>query len=94
MNVSGPFNSLNRESEKEEEEEDDYDVTSSLPGWQVAARGIDLALNNRVDAAHKLLEGTDGIQARAGVCFLAFMVSRLCVSYNTDSELFVVYCMY
>lgn len=57
-------------------------------GWQVASRGIQLALNNRVDEAQKLLKsaaaaanaagyndgGVAALQAQAGFCFLAFMV--------------------
>jgi hypothetical protein len=48
-------------------------------GWQLARRGIHLALNNRVEEAEKLLRSSadkSGCpQAQAGYCFLAFMVS-------------------
>ena len=54
-------------------------------GWQLASRAIQLALNNRVEEAQRLLRtashhGGDreaSLQAQAGVCFLTFMVRSL-----------------
>jgi len=62
-----------------EDEEDDEDE----PGWMLATKAIKLALNNRVEEAQLLLAATAEdaddepsrrLQARAGQCFLAFMV--------------------
>ncbi len=60
---------------------DDYEMES---GWELAARGVRLALNNRVEEAERLLRGRaevggmdpDGgrLQAQAGLSFLTFMV--------------------
>ena len=78
--ASYTFDSPTENHEEDDDYDDEYDLSPDpVPGWRLAARGVELALNNRVDAAHRLLEGTDGIQARAGVCFLAFMVRMVVV---------------
>ena len=53
-------------------------VPTQLQGWELANRGIQLALNNRVEEAQKLLRGSGPgcMQSQAGYCFLTFMVSR------------------
>eukprot|EP00095_Tigriopus_kingsejongensis_P011260 snap_masked-scaffold708_size108518-processed-gene-0.10 protein:Tk11260 transcript:snap_masked-scaffold708_size108518-processed-gene-0.10-mRNA-1 annotation:"tetratricopeptide repeat protein 39c" len=44
-------------------------------GWHLAARGIELALNNRVEDAQNLLKSdpNNSIHTQAGYCFLTFM---------------------
>ena len=55
------------------------DVAAAAAGWQLARRGIHLALNNEVEEAQEMLraeaEGNGCPQAQAGFCFIAFMVS-------------------
>ena len=47
-----------------------------LAGWQVASRGIELALNNRMDDGIKLLKNESTcIHRQAGYCYLTFIVS-------------------
>ena len=67
-------------------DEDDLD---SLEGWEIARRGVHLALNNQVEKALNLLKAAASsttvasdletriaaMQSQAGLCFLAFMVS-------------------
>ena len=63
-------------------------------GWQLARRAIQMALNNRVDEAQRLLRSNlvgcpeeDGLQAQAGLSFLTFMVSF----YDIESRLTTAY---
>ena len=52
------------------------DDRGGLTGWQVAYRGIELALNNQVDEAQKLLKADSScIHRQAGFCYLTFIVS-------------------
>ena len=74
MGEPGPGN-----PDPDDEDEDDF---ADEPGWQLAARGVRLALNNRVEEAETLLRRRAGdelcegrVQAQAGLCFLTFMVS-------------------
>ena len=66
----------------------DEKTQSSSSGWRLARRGVELALNNRVDEAQRMLriEATQprdqtasarlaSLQAQAGLGFLTFMVS-------------------
>ena len=47
-------------------------------GWQLAARGVALALNNRVEEAQNLLRvDSSCIHRQAGFCYLTFIVSIL-----------------
>ena len=49
---------------------------TGMAGWQVASRGIQLALNNRVEDAIKLLKTESNcIHRQAGYCYLTFIVS-------------------
>ena len=52
---------------------------SAAAGWELARRGIHLALNNEVEEAQEMLraeaESSGCPQAQAGFCFIAFMVS-------------------
>ena len=49
---------------------------SGLSGWQLAARGIELALNNRIEDAQVLLKvDSSCIHRQAGYCYLTFIVS-------------------
>ena len=52
---------------------------ASVAGWELARRGIHLALNNEVEEAQEMLraeaESSGCPQAQAGFCFIAFMVS-------------------
>ena len=72
-------------TEEEEEEQDDdgfYDShsrcstpTSGMSGWQLAARGIQLALNNRIEDAQSLLKvDSSCLHRQAGYCYLTFIV--------------------
>lgn len=55
---------------------DESDECHGLAGWQVASRGIELALNNRVEDGIKLLKtGNTCIHRQAGYCYLTFIVS-------------------
>ena len=47
-----------------------------LAGWQVASRGIELALNNRMEDGIKLLK-TEApcLHRQAGYCYITFIVS-------------------
>ena len=55
------------------------DEEGNETGWQLARRGIHMALNNEVEEAQAMLkaavDGTGCPQAQAGYCFIAFMVS-------------------
>ena len=57
----------------------DHDEEGNETGWQLARRGIHMALNNEVEEAQELLkaevDGSGCPQAQAGFCFIAFMVS-------------------
>ena len=47
-----------------------------LAGWQVASRGIELALNNRIEDGIKLLKNeTSCLHRQAGYCYITFIVS-------------------
>ena len=52
---------------------------AAVAGWELARRGIHLALNNEVEEAQEMLraeaESSGCPQAQAGFCFIAFMVS-------------------
>ena len=55
---------------------DETDQCHGLAGWQVACRGIELALNNRVEDGIKLLKTESTcIHRQAGYCYLTFIVS-------------------
>ena len=55
----------------------DTDALEGMTGWQVAYRGIQLALNNEVEEAQKLLKGDSTcIHRQAGFCYLTFIVSE------------------
>ena len=60
-------------------EGDDAAAASAAAGWELARRGIHLALNNEVEEAQEMLraeaESSGCPQAQAGFCFIAFMVS-------------------
>ena len=59
------------------EEDTCDDADGKVPGWQVAYRGIQLALNNDVEEGQKLLRGDQScIHRQAGYCYLTFIVSR------------------
>ena len=57
----------------------DEEGNEAEAGWQLARRGIHMALNNEVEEAQELLkaeaDGSGCPQAQAGFCFIAFMVS-------------------
>ena len=57
----------------------DHDEEGNETGWQLARRGIHMALNNEVEEAQEMLkaevDGSGCPQAQAGFCFIAFMVS-------------------
>ena len=49
-----------------------------MSGWQLAARGIKLALNNRIEDAQNLLRvDSSCIHRQAGFCYLTFIVSYI-----------------
>ena len=55
---------------------DQVDQCHGTAGWQLAARGIQLALNNRVEDGIKLLRTESScIHRQAGYCYLTFIVS-------------------
>ena len=58
-----------------------------MSGWQLAARGIKLALNNRIEDAQNLLRvDSSCIHRQAGFCYLTFIVSlNLCIIFGWDS---------
>ena len=52
------------------------DGEGDMSGWQLAARGIKLALNNRIEDAQNLLRvDSSCIHRQAGFCYLTFIVS-------------------
>ena len=62
------------------EDLDDYNhgggEEGDMSGWQLAARGIKLALNNRIEDAQNLLRvDSSCIHRQAGFCYLTFIVS-------------------
>ena len=57
----------------DEETEEDLE---GMSGWQLAARGIQMAINNRVEEAQDLLRvDSSCIHRQAGFCYLTFIVS-------------------
>ena len=47
-----------------------------LEGWQLAARGVQMAINNRVEEGQELLKvDSSCIHRQAGLCYLSFIVS-------------------
>ena len=62
--------------QQQQPQQSDADATEGMTGWQVAYRGIQLALNNEVEEALKLLKGDSTcIHRQAGFCYLTFIVS-------------------
>jgi hypothetical protein len=58
-------------------DEDDFEEDDLTSGWQLAARGVQLALNNRVEEAHNLLKvDSSCIHRQAGFCYLTFIVRK------------------
>ena len=58
-----------------------------LAGWQVASRGIELALNNRMEDGIKLLKTeTPCLHRQAGYCYITFIVSM--IRFNMMKQLF------
>ena len=58
------------------EDLDLYNDEGDMSGWQLAARGIKLALNNRIlDAQNLLRVDSSCIHRQAGFCYLTFIVS-------------------
>ena len=56
-------------------------------GWQLAARGVALALNNRVEEAQNLLRvDSSCIHRQAGFCYLTFIVSILISIYSQSLQ--------
>ena len=54
------------------------DGEGDMSGWQLAARGIKLALNNRIEDAQNLLRvDSSCIHRQAGFCYLTFIVSYI-----------------
>lgn len=50
---------------------------AGLAGWQLAARGVQMAINNRVEEAQNLLRvDSSCIHRQAGFCYLTFIVSQ------------------
>lgn len=48
-----------------------------LAGWELAARGVKMAINNRVEEAQELLRvDSSCIHRQAGLCYLTFIVSK------------------
>ena len=63
-------------SYEEEMEDLEENGNGGLSGWQLAARGIQLALNNRIEDAQNLLRvDSSCIHRQAGFCYLTFIVS-------------------
>ena len=61
-----------------EEDEEIDEEHGGLSGWQIAARGIQLALNNRIEDAQNLLRvDSSCIHRQAGFCYLTFIVSNV-----------------
>ena len=57
---------------------DDEPMDPGLAGWQLAARGVAMALNNRVEEAQNLLRvDSSCIHRQAGFCYLTFIVSNI-----------------
>ena len=53
-----------------------HHFTIGLSGWQLAARGVQMAINNRVEEAQDLLRvDSSCIHRQAGLCYLSFIVS-------------------
>ena len=69
------------------EEESGSSEESGLSGWQLAARGVQMAINNRVEEAQELLRvDSSCIHRQAGFCYLSFIVSlNLCIIFGWDS---------
>ena len=56
---------------------------AGLAGWQLAARGVALALNNKVEEAQNLLRvDSSCIHRQAGFCYLTFIVSKSNINFN------------
>ena len=55
---------------------DSENSADDVTGWKVAYRGIQLALNNQIEEAQKVLKGDSNcIHRQAGFCYLTFIVS-------------------
>ncbi len=62
----------------EENEADSEEPIEGMSGWQLAARGVQMAINNRVEEAQELLRvDSSCIHRQAGLCYLTFIVSWL-----------------
>ena len=65
----------------------DDEISSNLQGlagWQLAARGVQMAINNQVEEAQDLLRvDSSCIHRQAGLCYLSFIVSTLdCLTHE------------
>ena len=71
---------LNEECYSDEDDffgnEETDEQIEGLSGWQLAARGVQMAINNRVEEAQELLRvDSSCIHRQAGLCYLTFIVS-------------------
>ena len=54
-----------------------------LEGWQLAARGVQMAINNRVEEGQELLKvDSSCIHRQAGLCYLSFIVSTNKIKFS------------
>lgn len=57
--------------------EDEEDQVEGMTGWQLAARGVQMAINNQVEEAQELLRvDSSCIHRQAGLCYLTFIVRK------------------
>ena len=77
-----------RTRDLDDEDSDSVDTPSDdVTGWQVAYRGIQLALNNEIEEAQKVLKGDSScIHRQAGFCYLTFIVSPLTVKFKLPTR--------
>ena len=67
---------MDSNQEERDGQNDDECHHERLEGWQVASRGINLALNNRMEDGIKLLKTEPSCtHKQAGYCYLTFIVS-------------------